>query len=165
MAAKADPLVPAADRPAGSPEIPQFHLPVSKSGTPGGTFTPRVYGAARIQFADRKRGLEETRRAAFVVPINPTGRTLDWDAARPTDVMPGGLLKDAPVDAPYLPLPTAATQVPSFTRWAKGFDRWLARTQRVELLTKQEPAESVSLGPKRGGVTVELVAVVWELVS
>lgn len=165
MVAKADRLLPATDRPAGSAEIPQFHLPASRGGTPGGTYAPRVYGAARIQFADRKRGLEETRRVAFVVPINPTGRTLDWDAAKPTEVMPDGLLTDAPIDAPYLPLPTAASQVPSFTRWAKGFDRWLARTQRVELLTRQEPAESVSLGPKRGGVTVELVAVVWELVS
>ena len=50
-----------------------------------------------------------------------------------------------------------------FTRWAKQFDRWLARTQRIEFTPKGDPPEPVSLGPKRGGVSVELVAIVWEL--
>jgi hypothetical protein len=128
-----------------------------------GSYTPRVYGAARIHFADRKRGLDETRRVALLAPINPGARTLDWDSATPTDVMPEQLVKDAPVGAHYMPLPAAAMQTTSFARWAKSFDRWLARTQRVELVTKQEPQETVTVGPKRGGVSVELVAIVWEL--
>jgi hypothetical protein len=166
MVAKADPLLPAASRPTGSPEIPQVYLPVAaRAGKPAGTYAPRVYGSARIQFADRRRGLEETRRVAFVASINPTGRTLDWDAAKATTLAPEQLLKEPPVEAPYLPLSAAAAQLPVFTRWAKSFDRWIARTQRVELITKQEPAESVSLGPKRGGVSVEFVAIAWELVE
>jgi hypothetical protein len=124
---------------------------------------PRVYGAARIQFADRRRGLEETRRVAFLAPINPTGRTIDWDAARATDLMPDQLLEGPPIDAPFQPLSTAASKVVTFTRWARAFDRWVARTQRVELMTKGDPPEPVSLGPKRGGVSVELVAIAWEL--
>jgi hypothetical protein len=122
-----------------------------------------VYGAARIQFADRRRGLEETRRVAFLATIHPTLKTLDWDAATPVDAMPEQLLKDPPAKGGYLPLPATAMQLNTFTRWAKAFDRWLARTQRVELVTKAEPAETVTLGPKRGGVSVELVAIVWQL--
>jgi hypothetical protein len=68
-----------------------------------------------------------------------------------------------PVAAAFLPLPAAAMQVPVFSRWAKNFDRWLARTQRLETTTAQEPAEAVSLSPKRGGVSVEIVAIAWEL--
>jgi hypothetical protein len=124
-----------------------------------------VYGAARIHFADRKRGLDETRRVAFLAAISATGRTLDWDAARSSDVLPEQLLKDAPAKANYLPLPGAAMQVTTFTRWAKAFDRWVARTQRVELTTTQDPPETVTVGPKRGGVSVELVAIVWEPVE
>jgi hypothetical protein len=161
VAAKADSALPIAGRPTGSAEIPQFYLPGAAKSN--GTYTPRVYGAALIQFADRKRGLEEARRVAFLAPIGPTGRTLDWDAAKPTDARPDQLLTAPPVDAPYQPLSTAASSLPTFTRWAKSFDRWIARTQRVELVSKQDPAESVSLGPKRGGVKVELVAIVWEL--
>lgn len=126
-------------------------------------YAPRLYGAARIQFADRRRRLDEMRQVAFLAPLEPSQRTIDWDKAVATASKPGELLKDPAVKAPYLPLPAGAMDVPVFTRWAKGFDRWLARTQRVELTPKQDPSETVTLGPKRGGVTVELIAIVWEL--
>ena len=160
-AAKTTPTLAGPSRPLGSPDIPQFYLPVS--GKPKGTYTPRVYGAARIQFADRKRRLEDTRRVAFLAPVDPVARMLDWDAAKSSEVMPEALLKEAPVAAEYLPLSAPAMHIIAFTRWAKNFDRWLARTQRVELLTKQDPPEPAVVGPKRGGIAVELVAIVWEL--
>jgi hypothetical protein len=147
-------------RPLGSPDIPQFHLPAAAEK---GTYGPRLYGAAQVQFADRRRRLDDTRRVAFLLPLDPSARTVDWDAAQPTPLMPADLLKNAPVAGSYLPLPAGATELTAFTRWAKQFDRWLARTQRVELTTKTDPSEVVTLGPKRGGVSVELVAIVWEL--
>jgi hypothetical protein len=159
VAAKKEPILAGPTRPLGSLEIPQFYLPASGKGT----YTPRVYGAARIQFADRKRRLDDARRVAFLAPIDPTARTLDWDQAKPTSVMPEQLLKDPPVKATYLPLADSAMQTTSFTRWAKNFDRWLARTQRIELATTQDPPETVSVGPKRGGVSVEVVGIAWEL--
>jgi hypothetical protein len=56
-------------------------------------------------------------------------------------------------------------RVLTFTRWAKSFDRWLARTQRLPVAADgTEPGEPVELRPKRGGVSVELVAIVWELI-
>jgi hypothetical protein len=147
-------------RPLGSPEIPQFHLP---TGQKKGVYAPGLYGAATVLFADRRRRLEDSRRVAFLVPLDVNVRTVDWDAARATPLMPGDLLKDAPVSAPYAPLSAEAMQLKTFTRWAKQFDRWLARTQRVELATKSDPPETISLGPRRGGVSVELVAIVWDL--
>ena len=107
--------------------------------------------------------MDQPRFVAFLVPLAPGVRAVDWDGAQPCDVKPGQLLKDAPVDAPFLALPPAATRLPSFTRWAKSFDRWLARTQRLDATTKSDPPEQVSLAPTRGGVSVELVAIVWEL--
>jgi hypothetical protein len=144
----------------GSPDIPQFYLPTTATK---GVYAPRLYGSAMIQFADRKRRLEDKRRVAFVVGLDAGARTVDWDGAQPAPVMPEGLLKEAPAPGTYLPLPAGAMQLPKFTRWAKNFDRWLARTQHAEVATKQEPPEPVVLGPKRGGVSVELVAIVWEL--
>ena len=96
-------------------------------------------------------------------------RTVDWDTAAPTDVLADQLLTAPPVKAPYLPLPNGAMKVQTFTRWAQHFDRWLARTQRMELPAEDRPAAgetaaaAVSLRPKRGGISVELVAIVWEL--
>jgi len=149
-----------ADRPIGSPEIPQFYLPASGSK---GVYAPRLYGAALVHFADRRRKFDQTRRVACLIPLEPATKTIDWETALETKVAPADLLKEAPAKANYLPLPPGAMELKTFTRWAKNFDRWLTRTQRVEATTKADPPETVSLGPKRGGVSVDLVAIVWEL--
>lgn len=159
MADEQKPTLAGPSRPLGSVEIPQFYLP----GGSKGVFAPRLYGAATIQFGTRRQKIAETRRVAFLLPLDPQARTVDWDTAKPTEVMPDQLLKEPPARADYLPLPAAAMKVQTFTRWAKGFDRWLARTQRLDLPGKTEQGEPASLGPKRGGVSVELVAIVWEL--
>lgn len=141
-------------------EIPKFYLPASAAS---GTYAPRLYGAADIRFGESKRRLDARRQLAFLVPLDASTKTVDWDAARPTTITVTQLLKEPPIDAEHQPLSPAATQVKTFTRWAKNFDRWLARTQRIELSTKQDPPEVVTVGPKRGGVKVQLVAIVWEL--
>jgi hypothetical protein len=157
-----DTVEPAGEgRPAETIEIPRFYLPAA---APGGTYAPRLYGAARVHFADRRRKIDERRRVAFVLALEGSTRTVDWDAAHPTPVMPEDLLKDPPAPADQLPLPRAATEHKSFTRWARAFDRWLARTQRYGLPVKPDGLEPpLVLAPKRGGVSVELVAIAWEL--
>jgi len=147
-------------RPIGSPDIPQLFLPTSSKK---GTYSPKLYGAATVQFRDRKRKVDQPRFAAFLVPLPPGARTVDWESAQPTDIKPGQLLKDAPVNAEFQALPPGAMKLPTFTRWAKNFDRWLARTQKLDATTKSDPPEPVTLSPTRGGVSVELVAIVWEL--
>jgi hypothetical protein len=147
-------------RPLGAPEIPQFYLPADS--TPG-TFIPRLYGAAKVHFSDRRRKVDERRRVAFLLPLQAGVKAVDWDTATATDVLPDALLKKPPADAKYLPLPASAMDVNVFTRWAKAFDRWIARTQRIDVPARPEQPDAARLGPKRGGVSVELVAIVWEL--
>ena len=100
---------------------------------------------------------------AFVLPLLDGQEKMDWESATPCDISPTQLLKDAPVAAPYLPLPASAMQLVTFTRWAKNFDRWLARTQRLDVVTEPDSVEPLSLPPRRGGVSVDLVAIAWEL--
>lgn len=154
------PLLAGPSRPLGAPEIPQYYLP-SSSGK--GTYAPRLYGAAAIQFGTKRQRIDERRRVAFLVPITADTKAVDWEHARPTSVMPDGLVKSAPAGATYLPLPARAMALKDFTRWAKQFDRWLARTQKLDIAPATDGSAGASLGPKRGGVTVELVAIVWEL--
>ena len=147
-------------KPTGPEDVPQLFLPTTSKN---GTYSPFLYGAATVQFRDRKRKVDQPQFVAFLLPLAPGARTVDWDAAQPSDIKPAQLLKNAPVDAPSLALPPAATRLTSFTRWAKNFDRWLARTQKLDATTKSDPPEQVSLAPSRGGVSVELVAIVWKL--
>ena len=144
-------------RPLGSPDIPQFFLPRASGG---GVYTPHVYGAARIHFADKKRKLDETRQVAYMVPLDVSSRTVDWESAVPVAET---LVPAEPVAASYLPQPAGAMDVKVFARWAKGFDRWLARTQRLDVAPRPDLPDVTAIGPKRGGVSVDLVAIVWVL--
>jgi hypothetical protein len=148
-------------RPLGSPDIPQFHLP---SASESGIYRPCLYGSAHVQFADRRRKIDETRRVSFRLALTSDTRTVDWENAEPIDVLPEALLSDAPRAASYLPLPAGAMDVKVFTRWARQFDRWLARTQRLAVPAQQPGMQGeTSIGPKRGGVSVDLVALAWDL--
>lgn len=144
-------------RPLGSPEIPQRFLPAAADN---GVYAPHLYGSASIHFADKKRKIDEMRTVAFLLPLDATARTLDWDAARP---VAEALLDKEPRKAPYLPLPAGAMDLKVFARWAKAFDRWIARTQKLELPPRPDAPDVTAIGPKRGGVSVDLVAVVWVL--
>jgi len=106
--------------------------------------------------------LDEKRRVAFRVPLDADSKTIEWELAEPIDLLPEQLMTDAPVQAAYLPLPAGAMDTKVFTRWAKKFDRWLARTQRLDIGASPE-GEPQSLAPKRGGVSVDLVAILWDL--
>jgi hypothetical protein len=146
--------------PPGAPDIPQVHLPASASGGKI-TYAPYLYGAASIRFADKRRGVDEERKVQLLLPLDPTSKTVDWDQAKPTEFTEAQLLHDAPQPGTYLPLPPAAMKTLVFTRWAKQFDRWLARTQKVTLMSKTDPPEPAEILPKRGGVSVSLVAIAW----
>jgi hypothetical protein len=148
-------------RPLGSPDIPQFYLPTTAKP---GVYAPHVYGSAVIRFGNKKRKIDEARRVAAMVRLQPATRTVDWEAATAVGVMPDGLLREPPTTAPYLPLPAGAMDPKVFTRWARHFDRWLARTQRLDVTPLPETPEVTAIGPKRGGVAVDLVAIVWVLV-
>ena len=155
---------PGLTRPLGSPDIPQVYLPGAKAaGTV--TFAPYLYGAATVQFADKRRGVDEERKVQLLLPLDPATKTVDWDQAKATEITQEQLLQDAPQPGDYLPLPPAAAKTLTFTRWAKQFDRWLARTQTVTLMSKTDPPEPAEIRPKRGGVNVNLVAIAWETKS
>jgi hypothetical protein len=161
VAPTSKPVLAGPSRPLGSPEIPQVYLPTTSKK---GTYSPKLYGAATVMFFDRKRKAEQSRPVAFVVPLAPGMRTVDWETSQPCPVNPSDLLKEAPVEAPYLPLPSGAMNLKTFTSWVKKFDRWLARTQKLDVTVSKEPLEVWSLSPKRGGVSVEIVAIAWDLV-
>ena len=74
----------------GGPDQTAWDRPIFRSftcpaGAAKGVYAPRLYGARPIQFADRRRKIDETRRVAFLVPLDAGTRTIDWDAAPPTD--------------------------------------------------------------------------------
>jgi len=118
-----------ASRPLVPPEIPQFFMP--GSGT--GVWVPQLYGAADVEFVDARRGIATHRTVQVVMPLDGSLAVLDWEASRPVEVAPQALSSTAPAGATFAAVPAHALQVKSFAKWSKDFDRWLARTQRLEV--------------------------------
>jgi hypothetical protein len=147
-------------RPLGSPDIPQVFLPTAARR---GVYAPYLYGSALIRFGTKKRKIDEARRVAFTIRFDPGIPTVDWDKAAAVSATPEALLSEPPVPAPYLPLPAGAMDPKVVARWAKQFDRWLARTQKLDITPQPDAPDVSAIGPKRGGVSVELVAIAWIL--
>jgi hypothetical protein len=106
-----------------------------REGTSGRIrYGPALFAAARLRFADSKRGVDETQEVAFVVPITTGPIPVAWDGAREVDLKPTDLADEPAGDAEFEPLPPEATRAKSYDRWRTEFSRWLAETQRFELL-------------------------------
>jgi len=118
-------------RPIVAADIPQLYLP--RAAGDARPYTPHFYGSAQLFFGDSKVAVDEARRVSVIVPLDAGTRALDWDRAEPVDAGPQDLLAQPPVEAPYEPLPAYATNVQKFAKLARDFDRWLGRTQRLEL--------------------------------
>ena len=125
-----DPVASA--RPVLPPEIPQCFATDSNAGD--GVWLPYLYGAATVDFVDARRGVDVQRQVMMALPLTPEMAVADWDAAVPVKIEPADLAATAPVDAPFAALPRMAAQARSFAKWSKDFDRWLSRTQRIELM-------------------------------
>jgi hypothetical protein len=119
------------ERPLVPPAIPQFFMPASD--TRDGVWVPHLYGAADVDFADAKRGISTRRLVTVALPLESAAIVIDWDQAQPSEVPPGDLLREPPVDGRFAAVPAQALQVSSMAKWSKDFDRWLSRTQRLDL--------------------------------
>lgn len=124
-------LKPDGPKPILATEIPQLYLP--RAAGEGSPYQPFLYGSAQLFFGDSKVAVDEARRVSVIVPLEAGARAVDWDRAEPIDAAPKDLLDQPPADAPYAPLPPFATNAAKFAKLARDFDRWLGRTQRLEL--------------------------------
>jgi hypothetical protein len=97
-------------------------------------YVPVLYGAARVRYADARRGIDHTEPVQAIVPIGEGAIAVEWDDASAIDVGPDALEESPSADAPCHPLPPAAVQPRSYAGWTKDFERWLQRSRPLRLL-------------------------------
>ena len=123
-----------AARPVTPPGIQELFLPASGRQA-AGSYRPVVVGAARVTFTDRALGLEATRDVVYLNDIPDSATQFDWADARSADVRLSDFETTPPEGvAGYAPLPAAASQKKNFTAWEKSFARWIAQSEKLELL-------------------------------
>jgi hypothetical protein len=122
-------------RPVLPPTIEQyFTAPTSRGAV---VYTPMLYGAAQISFANDKLGVSVTNDVAYMSPILDGAVAVEWDNAEETDVTADGLRTEPERNAAFASLPTAGARPQSYAVWKAEFSRWLQRTQTLELLSSR----------------------------
>jgi uncharacterized protein DUF87 len=130
---------PAAPSPAASttkPVVPagieEYVLP-SDAGTPT-QYAPVLYGAARVQYTDSKRGIDVTRSLQAIVSFTTGPIPVDWERAEETPFEPENLTPPgANLAAPHQPLPPAALDKKRYAAWTKDFQEWVTRAQALTI--------------------------------
>jgi hypothetical protein len=123
-ASTARPVVPAG--------IEEYVLP--GNGTAPTEYGPVLYGAARVQYTDAKRGIDVTRSIQAIVTFATGPIPIDWDRAEETTHPPEALTPpSANAPAPHQPLPPAALDKKRYAAWTRDFGQWIARAQPLTL--------------------------------
>jgi len=131
-AAAAPPAVAAYDsRPVPAAGVREFFLPGAAS-----SYEPRLYGSARVNYADARRGIDTTEDVHAVVRFSGSAVTIDWREAEAVDVAPEALLRaPASADAAYARPPADAMEPKRYVAWEQEFERWVAQSHRLRLFS------------------------------
>jgi hypothetical protein len=136
VTAASAPSSPAArqdERPVVPPGVEEFFVPATGPQAPH--YVPGVLGAARVSFSDRTLGVDTTSEVLYIAPVSDDAIQVDWAQARRLDVTAGDLLRQPENDrATFGSLPAAAAQSKKYSAWEKAFAKWLAQSERIELL-------------------------------
>jgi hypothetical protein len=131
--------------------INEYFLP-----SPAATaYEPVVYGSARVQYTDTKRGIDVTAAVHAMTPITDGAVAVEWEGASATDVSPDALTKSpASPAARFGVLPAAARNPRSYSEWADDFQQWIVRAKPLRLFS----APAYKLSSKPGETEAEFVA-------
>jgi hypothetical protein len=133
---------PAEDAPPVLPPgIQQFFIPRAAGEAAPGTgmhYAPVVIGAARVGFGDARLGIDELRDVLYAVSLSREPIALDWAAATRLKMPASALASAAGPDATFSQVPPAALQARNYAGWSKDLARWLAQSEKLELLRQRD---------------------------
>ncbi|MBI1356095.1 MAG: DUF87 domain-containing protein [Acidobacteria bacterium] len=136
----------AAQRPSLPPDVPQYFAPVRTIGpaTARLGYEPHLYGAARLNYADAKLGVNETRDFAALTALTDGPDAADWQDAEASDLA-SSALESAPADQPNVDfgaLPSQAARAKSYATWSKRFAAWVYSSQELTLFRSPSLGET-----------------------
>jgi Helicase HerA, central domain len=101
-------------------------------------YTPVVLGAARVGFGDAKQGIDEVRDVVYVAALSESAIAVDWATAIRLDVAPSDLRTAPEAGATFAPVPPAGLQAKKYAGWGKDLGRWLAQSEKLELMRQRD---------------------------
>lgn len=152
-AVKAAPVEAASVRPVVPPGITQYFLPLGGSVL---HYEPCIVGAAQVQFADAKTGVDVVRQVSYAAPVSDAALAVDWGAAEELNLPLEDLEKQPTEGATFSELPAAAANPKNYAAWQKAFATWLYQTQSVELYKSKLTGEVSKPGETEGDFRIRV---------
>jgi hypothetical protein len=145
------------DRPALSPDVPQFFVPARTLPSSGPvTYQPRLLGVGRIHYELKKSGVDSDETLVIGFPITEAAVPIDWESGQALEVDPKDLGKSPAAEAVFRPLPAAGAVADNYDGWEKDFKDWLYATQRLTLFRSQALKLNSELGESEGAFRMRL---------
>jgi hypothetical protein len=92
-----------------------------------------LYGSARVQFTDTRRGIDVVQELHAVVPFASGAVPVDWDTGEAAPVPPEQLATKAPSAATFDTPPAAALDPRKYASWSRDFVDWLVRSRSLTI--------------------------------
>jgi len=123
------------EKPIIPPGIREYFLPYDHSAQKSANvaYQPMIVGAAQVCFSEPKAKANFAKELVFLAPISDSPIPVDWEEAKEADVRVSEL-KSVPTEGfEYACLPSVASNAKNYPTWAKEFENWLFRTQKIQL--------------------------------
>jgi hypothetical protein len=124
------------------PGIQQLFIPRSPSPEPPTQrpehYVPVVLGAARVGFGDARQGIDEVRDVVYAAPLSEGPIAVDWATASRLDLAPSDLRAVPDRGATFAPVPSVGLQPKRYAGWSKDLGRWLAQSEKLELMRQRD---------------------------
>jgi hypothetical protein len=118
-----------------NPKIPQFFIPFSAvpAGKPAVTYRPFAWAGCKLHFVDAARNVDLVRPVRRIAPFAGGAVTADWDRGETVGLDPRDLRRTPEGDARFESLPFTAEDLKSVDEWAKGFETFVSRSEKLTL--------------------------------
>jgi DNA-binding ferritin-like protein len=116
------------------PDIPQYFV-LTRGSRPTGNllYKPVVFGAAQVNFADAKSGINTQDDCTAFTEITDDPIPVNWDNGKDADFSISDLEKAPQGPAQFTQLPAVAGKARSYDTWGKAYVTWIYGSKKFEL--------------------------------
>lgn len=104
------------------------------------SYTAALYGSARVQYTDSRRGIDLVQEVNAIVPFAGGAVPIDWEHAEDAPVTPAQLVTTAPPGATFSLAPAAALDPKRYAAWSKDFVDWIVRSRALTVYSAKAVA-------------------------
>ena len=120
---------PSSEKPEAPVGIDEYFLDNPKSKN----YQPQLIGFSKLHFVDSKNKIDLWKKITLVIPTIDSGNKLSWDQQERLDEDLENQLSKTPSIGTFQELPSALSQLKSFTEYKKNLADQLYQTQTLDL--------------------------------